>query len=108
MNISSVRNIDTRLVSRRQATADTKRKVSGWAVWECADPDFHYYYERTVSFYVQSGKAELIFDDGFFIEIDSDDFVTIEQGARVQWTIIEPIKNYYCYHDSFESAGRPN
>jgi uncharacterized cupin superfamily protein len=100
------RIVDSRFFKRRKATEDTKRKIANWAIWDCADPEFQYAYERRVSLYVHQGRAELTFSDGEVIGLQPGDFLTIEPGAKAIWKISEPIRNSYCYHDTFESASR--
>lgn len=89
---------------RRKATADTKRKVEHWEVWECHDTAFAHDYHRAVTLYVNEGGAELTFGDGETVEIEKGDTLTIHKGARATWTIQPPIRNRYCYHDTFSSA----
>ena len=89
---------------RRKATEDTKRKIAGWEIWECEDPEFQHNYERTVSLYVHRGTAVLTFDDGETVDLQPGDFLTIEKGAGATWAISEPIRNSYRYHDTFLSA----
>ncbi len=91
---------------RRKATEDTKRKISDWEIWECADPEFKHDYDRTVSLFVHEGAAELKFADGSEVDLQAGDFLTIEQGASVVWTFSAPIRNSYMYHDAFESASQ--
>ena len=100
------RIVDSRFFKRRKATEDTKRKIANWDIWDCADPEFKYDYERRVSLYVHQGKAELTFSDGEVVDLQPGDFLTIEQGASAIWKITEPIRNSYVYHDTFESASR--
>lgn len=89
---------------RRQATADTKRKVEGWDVWECNDETFQHDYDRTVTMYVDRGNAVLIFADGEVVDITAGETLTVQAGASASWQINAPIRNLYCYHDSFGSA----
>lgn len=91
---------------RRKATEDTKRKISGWEIWECADPEFSYEYDSTISLFVHEGSAELEFSDGSGVDLQAGDFLTIQQGASAVWTITAPIRNSYMYHDTFESASQ--
>jgi uncharacterized cupin superfamily protein len=100
------RIVDSRYFKRRKATADTQRKIANWAIWNCADPEFEYDYERRVSLYVHQGAAELTFSDGEVLDLQPGDFLTIEPGARATWKITAPIRNSYAYHDTFESASR--
>ena len=98
------RLLDSELFKRRKATDDTKRKISGWEIWECTDPAFNYNYDRTVTMYVHKGAAVLTFSNGEIVDLQSGDTLTIQAGARADWVISEPIRNSYCYHDTFISA----
>ena len=100
------RIMDSRFFKRRKATEDTKRKIANWDIWTCADPEFKHDYDRTVSLYVHQGAAELTFSDGELVDLQAGDFLTIERGASASWKIMEPIRNSYLYHDTFESASR--
>ena len=44
------------------------------------------------------------FDTGETVDPMAGDILTIEAGARAQWTISEPLHNSYQYHDTFMSA----
>ena len=70
---------------RRKATEDTKRKLSEWPIWECADPEFSHDYDQTVSLFVHEGGADLKFSDGSEVNLQAGDFLTIEQGASAVW-----------------------
>ena len=98
------RIVDTAHFSRRRATADTKRKIASWEIWECGDPTFSHDYERTVSFFVHEGEASLTFASGETLDVQPGDFITIQEGASATWSIAKAIRNSYRYHDSFESA----
>lgn len=100
------RIVDSALFSRRKATADTKRKIAGWKLWECDDRLFSHDYDRTVSFFVHEGQATLTFATGEILDVQPDDVVTIHNGASATWAITKPIRNSYCYHDTFESAAK--
>lgn len=100
------RLLDATHFKRRKATEDTKRKIDGWEVWECADPAFDYDYNRTVTMYVQAGAAVLTFADGTSVDIQPGDTLTVQAGARASWVITSPIRNSYMYHDSFLSAAK--
>ena len=98
------RLLDSASFKRRKATADTKRKITAWEIWECDDPTFSHDYVRTVSLLVHSSAAIVRFDTGETVDLMAGDFLTIEAGARAQWTISEPLRNSYQYHDTFMSA----
>lgn len=98
------RMLDGTLYCRRKATEDTKRKIENWDIWECSDPEFSHDYDKTVSLYVHSGAANLIFTNGEEVDIIAGDFLTIQSGVSATWTITHPIRNSYQYHDSFHSA----
>lgn len=98
------RILNSHQFKRRKATEDTKRKLAGWEIWGCAEPEFSYEYDRTVSLYVHQGVAELTFGDGETVDLQPGDFLTIQMGAKARWTITEPIRNSYMYHDTFDSA----
>ncbi|MEM7562933.1 MAG: cupin domain-containing protein [Pseudomonadota bacterium] len=89
---------------RRQATADTKRKIGDWDIWECEGPEYQYDYDCTVSLYVHEGSAVLTFDNGETVDLIADDFLTIEKGSSATWAISTPIRNSYRYHNTFHSA----
>lgn len=98
------RILDSVQFRRRKATDDTRRKIAGWEIWECDDPEFRHDYERTVTLFVHRGAAVLTFADGETVDLQAGDVLTIEQGASAVWAISEPIRNSYEYHDSFNSA----
>ena len=98
------RILDSARFKRRKATEDTKRKIVGWEGWSCEGPEFQHDYDRTVSLYVHQGGAVLTFDNGETVDLQSGDFLTIEEGARACWAISEPIRTSYRYHDTFMSA----
>ncbi|QMU58830.1 MAG: DUF861 domain-containing protein [Boseongicola sp.] len=98
------RLLDAEQFKRRKATEDTKRKIAGWEIWECADPTFSHNYDRTVTMYVHEGAADLKFSDGTTVDLQSGDTLTVQAGASADWTISKPIKNSYAYHDTFNSA----
>ncbi len=98
------RLLDAAQFKRRKATEDTKRKIAGWEVWDCADPTFSHDYDRTVTMYVHDGAAVLTFADGTTVDVQPGDTLTVQKGASATWTISAPIRNSYCYHDSFVSA----
>ncbi len=98
------RLLDSTHFKRRKATEDTKRKIDGWEIWECADPAFSYDYDRTVTMYVHKGAAVLTFADGEAVDIQAGDTLTVQAGASASWVISEPICNSYMYHDTFMSA----
>lgn len=102
------RLLDNELFKRRKATEDTKRKITGWEIWECADPAFSYDYDRTVTMYVHEGAAVLTFSNGEAVDLQSGDTLTIQSGARADWVITAPIRNSYMYHDTFMSAANRN
>ena len=102
----SERIIDSKFFARRKATADTKRKIASWEIWECADPSFSYDYDRTVSLYVHEGAAVLNFSGGEVVDLQAGDFLTIRQGASAEWAITAPMRNSYQYHDTFESTAK--
>ncbi|MFT5116063.1 MAG: putative cupin superfamily protein [Parasphingorhabdus sp.] len=98
------RLLDSALFKRCKGTDDTKRKISSWEIWECADPGFNYDYDRTVTMYVHEGEAVLTFSNGETVDLQPGDMLTIQAGARADWVILEPIRNSYMYHDTFMSA----
>ena len=98
------RLLDSDLFKRRKATADTRRKITAWEIWECADPVFSYDYDRTVTMYVHEGAAVLTFSNGKTVDLRSGDTLMIQAGAVAEWVISEPIRNSYMYHDTFMSA----
>lgn len=97
------RMLDGTWFRRRKATADTRRKIQGWETWECEDAGFTHDYDRRVTLFVEAGSAVLTFADGECVEIQAGDTLTIGEGASAAWTIAHPIRNRYCYHDSFTS-----
>jgi uncharacterized cupin superfamily protein len=98
------RLLDSTHFKRRKATEDTKRKIDGWEIWECANPAVDYDYDRTVTMYVHEGAAVLTFADGESVDIQPGDTLTVQAGARASWVISLPIRNSYMYHDTFMSA----
>lgn len=98
------RNFDSQLVSRRETSKDTLRKVADWPVWTCQASEHTNDYDRAVSYYLKEGEATLSFYSGETLDVKPGDFVTIEEGASVRWDIFVPIAANYRYHDSFESA----
>lgn len=98
------RFLDNELFKRRKATEDTKRKITEWAIWECSDPAFSYDYDRTVTMYVHEGSAVLTFSNGENVDLQMGDTLTVQAGASADWVISEPVRNSYCYHDTFMSA----
>ncbi|UZD89776.1 cupin domain-containing protein [Cognatishimia activa] len=98
------RILDTDLFKRRKATEDTKRKIAGWEIWECADPAFSYEYDRTVTMFVHEGAAVLSFSNGHKVDLQAGDTLTVQAGASADWVISSPIRNSYMYHDTFMSA----
>ncbi|PRZ44608.1 cupin domain-containing protein [Tritonibacter scottomollicae] len=98
------RLLDGTNFQRRKATADTKRKVKGWDEWECTDATFQHDYDRKVTMFVQEGSATLTFGDGEMVDIEAGDTLTIQPGVSASWNIAPPIRNLYCYHDTFTSA----
>ena len=98
------RILDSARFQRRKSTEDTKRKIAGWESWSCEGPYFQHDYDRTVSLYVHQGAAVLTLDDGETIDLQSGDFLTIEESVRARWAISEPIRTSYRYHDTFMSA----
>ena len=98
------RLLDNQLFKRRKATEDTKRKITGWEIWECADPSFSYDYDRTVTMYVHEGAAVLTFSNGGSVDLQAGDTLTVQAGASADWVISKPMRNSYCYHDTFKSA----
>lgn len=89
---------------RRKATEDTKRKIAGWALWECSDPTFSYEYDRTVTMFVHEGAAVLTFEGGETVDLAPGDTLTVKAGAKVDWVVSRPVCNSYMYHDTFISA----
>lgn len=98
------RRIDSTFFKRRKATDDTKRKIAGWEIWECADPTFSHDYDRTVTMFVHEGVAVLTFSDGETVDLQAGDTLTVQSGASASWVISQPIRNSYQYHDTFASA----
>jgi uncharacterized cupin superfamily protein len=98
------RRLDSDLFKRRKATEDTKRKISGWDIWECNDPTFSHDYDRTVTMYVHEGEAVLTFSNGEVVDLQSGDTLTINPGAHADWVITKPVRNSFMYHDTFMSA----
>jgi uncharacterized cupin superfamily protein len=58
------RMLDSAHFRRRKATPDTRRKIVGWEIWDCAGPEFAHAYDRAVTMYVHEGAAVLTFADG--------------------------------------------
>ena len=98
------RLLDSEQFQRRKATEDTKRKITSWDIWECSDPTFHHNYDKTVTMFVHEGDAILTFENGETVDLTSGDLLTVYKGAVINWIISNPIRNSYCYHDSFHSA----
>jgi uncharacterized cupin superfamily protein len=98
------RRIDAKFFKRRKATEDTKRKITAWDIWECADPTFSHDYDRTVTMFVHQGAAELTFSNGDTVDLQAGDTLTVQAGASASWAISHPIRNSYQYHDTFNSA----
>lgn len=98
------RLLSSDLFKRRKATEDTRRKISGWEIWACADPAFSYAYDRTVTMYVHEGAAVLTFTNGEAVDLQAGDTLTVQAGASADWVISQPIRNSYRYHDTFTSA----
>lgn len=98
------RLLDGTNFKRRKATEDTKRKVAGWERWKCADPEFSYSYDRTVTMLVHEGVATLTFSNGETVDIQPGDTLLVRAGSLATWQISEPIHNSYMYHDTFMSA----
>lgn len=61
---SEERLLDGAEFERRKATADTRRKIKGWDVWECADATFSHDYDRAVTLFVHEGRATVTFAGG--------------------------------------------
>lgn len=89
---------------RRTGSADTRRKIAGWEIWDCADPTFAHVYDRRTSLFVHEGRATLTFTNGETVDLQPGDFLTIEDGAEARWEISEALRNSYIYHDTFRSA----
>ncbi len=100
------RRLDSTHFKRRKATEDTKRKIDGWEIWECAVPEFSHDYDRTVTMLVHEGAAVLTFSDGETVDLQAGDTLTVQEGASVVWAILAPIRNSYLYHDTFMSAAK--
>lgn len=98
------RVLDSPQFSRRKATEDTKRKITGWDVWHCDGPTYSHEYDRTTSLYVHDGQAIVTFANGESVDLVPGDFLTIEAGAKADWDIPVPIRNSYTYHDTLVSA----
>jgi uncharacterized cupin superfamily protein len=106
MTRQNERNLDSDQFTRRKATADTLRKITGWKIWTCAEPRFQNDYDITTTMVVQQGAAILTFGNGEIVDLQAGDVLTIEQGASASWVISEPIRNSYQYHNSFDSASQ--
>lgn len=99
--MQSDRNVKTGHIQRTCATPEIKREVASWTKWEAAAGEpFEIHYDRAVSFCVVDGRAEIAFADGTRLDVQTDDFVTIEPDIKGAWTVIEPITNLYRYHES--------
>lgn len=81
--------------TRGTADAALLAKISGWDEWACADAEFRYEYEQTVTLYVHQGAAIVSFADGSHAELIAGDTMTIRQGSKAIWAISEPIHNSY-------------
>ena len=100
MTMQSDRSFKTDLFRRDRATPDIKREVACWTKWEARSSEpFEIHYDRAVSFCVVEGRADIAFTDGTKLDVQKDDFVTIEPNIRGVWTVIEPITNLYRYRD---------
>ncbi len=95
------RNFKTHHVQRECVTPEIKRAVSSWTMWEAgSDAPFEIHYDRTVSFCVVEGRAQILFSNSDVLDIQKDDFVTIRPDIKGVWTVIEPLRNLYRYHES--------
>jgi uncharacterized cupin superfamily protein len=103
--MQSDRSFATDRIRRDRATPDTKRKIVSWTKWEADSTEpFEIHYDRAVSFCVIQGRAEIAFTDGTKLDLQPDDFVTINPDIKGVWTVIEPITNLYMYHDPRSAA----
>ena len=94
------RNVRTDHIRRECATPEIKKEVASWTVWEAgSDAPFEIRYDRAVSFCVVDGQAEIVFSDGTRLDVQKDDFVTIEPDTKGVWTVIRPITNLYKYRE---------
>ena len=97
----SDRNVKTGHIQRTGATPEIKREVASWTKWEAAAVEaFEIHYDRAVSFCVMDGRAEIAFADGTRLDVQPDDFVTIDPDIKGVWTVIQPITTLYRYHES--------
>lgn len=103
--MQSDRNFKTDRIQRNCATPEAKRAVASWTSWQAGSgKPFEIHYDRAVSFCVIEGRAEIMFSDGTRLDVQKDDFVTIEPDIKGVWTVIEPITNLYSYHESSTTA----
>jgi uncharacterized cupin superfamily protein len=96
--------LKTQQVEKSVATIKINKSASDWSVWTCAVSDFTLSYDRTVSFVVCEGSADLAFKTGERLSVRPQDFVTIEAGSIVSCGVTSAIKNRYVYHDTFANA----
>lgn len=103
--MQSDRRFKTDRIQRDHATPETKRDVASWTKWEAGSgKPFEIHYDRAVSFCVMEGLADIMFTDGTRLDVQKDDFVTINPDIKGVWTVVEPITNLYSYHESSTTA----
>ncbi|MEX2693092.1 cupin domain-containing protein [Rhizobium mongolense] len=75
----------------KPATSSIRRKAASWSKFEARPGDtFEVNYDRTETFVVICGRAEIFFDSGVSLEIRSNDHVTIHRkigGAGRSWSL---------------------
>jgi uncharacterized cupin superfamily protein len=104
MNNLDRNTLKTQQVEKSIATVEVNKSASDWSVWTCAGSKFTLNYDRTVSFVVCEGSADLAFKTGERLSVRPQDFVTIKAGSIVSWRVTSAIKNLYVYHDTFANA----
>ncbi len=100
------RSIDAGPVKRRKASADTRRKIADWDLWDCSSPEIRQDYDRPLSLFLHAGAAELSFASRGRMDLEPGDLLIIEAATWAIWQVKAPIRASYLYHDRSASASR--
>ena len=71
--------------------------VFNWAIWECEESKFSWFYPEKESCYLLEGEVE-VSSDIETVSFGAGDFVVFPRGLKCRWNVIKPVRKHYIFN----------
>ena len=68
--------------------------VFNWAIWECEESEFSWFYPEKESCYLLEGEVQVI-TDFETVSFGKGDYVVFPKGLSCSWKVLKPVRKHY-------------